>query len=108
MKRTECMVCGGRNLHEFFDCGVQPNGNSFLYAEEVGKEVVFPLSMMVCRDCWEVQISEFPPPEILFNDHPYVTGLNAPVVKHFRALAPHVIEKLGLKKNDLVMDVGCN
>jgi SAM-dependent methyltransferase len=102
------MVCGGPNLSVFFDCGPQPNGNSFLYAHEIDKEVIFPLAMTVCRDCWEVQISEFPPPEVLFNDHPYITGLNAPVVKHFRALARHVIDKLGLKRNDLVLDVGCN
>ena len=108
MKRTNCMVCNSRNLYEFLDCGDQPNGNSFLYPSELDKEVTFPLAMMVCQDCWEVQISEFPPQEILFTDHPYITGVNAPVVKHFRQLAPHVIEKLGLQANDLVIDVGCN
>lgn len=102
------MVCGGPNLRVFFDCGPQPNGNSFLYREELAKEVVFPLSMMVCGDCWEVQISEFPPRELLFTAHPYITGLNAPVVRHFQALAPHVVAKLGLDRDDLVVDVGCN
>ena len=108
MKRTHCMVCNGTNLFEFIDCGDQPNGNAFLYANELDKEVTFTLAMMVCQDCWEVQISEFPPQELLFCDHPYVTGVNAPVVRHFNALAPHVIEKLSLKANDLVIDVGCN
>ncbi|MFM5932102.1 MAG: methyltransferase domain-containing protein [Novosphingobium sp.] len=108
MKRTHCMVCNGTRLHEFIDCGDQPNGNAFLYPDELAKEVTFTLSMMVCEDCWEVQITEFPPQELLFCDHPYVTGVNAPVVRHFNALAPHVVEKLGLKPNDLVIDVGCN
>lgn len=107
-KRTECMNCGGAQLHEFIDLEDQPNGNSFLYADEVGEEVTFSLAMMVCQDCWQVQISEFPPQEILFNDHAYITGRNAPVVAHFKKLAPHIVEKIGLKENDLVIDVGAN
>lgn len=108
MKRSACMICGGGGLHTFIDLGDQPNANAFLRADEVDQEAAFPLAMMVCTDCWEVQIAEFPPQEVLFSDHPYVTGVNAPVVRHFERLAPHVIEKLGLQKNDLVIDVGCN
>jgi SAM-dependent methyltransferase len=108
MKRTHCMVCNSQNLYEFIDCGDQPNGNNFVYPDEVDKEVTFTLAMMVCQDCWEVQISEFPPQELLFCDHPYLSGVNEPVVRHFNELAPHVINKLGLKDNDLVIDVGCN
>ncbi|MET0251964.1 MAG: class I SAM-dependent methyltransferase [Novosphingobium sp.] len=108
MKRTECMVCRGPRLHEFIDLGDQPNGNNFRYPAESASEIVFPLAMMVCEDCWEVQIAEFPPQEVLFCDHPYITGVNAPVVAHFETLAGHVVAKLGLRPNDLVIDVGCN
>lgn len=108
MKRSNCMVCGSDRLYEFIDCGDQPNGNNFLFPDQVDQEVIFSLAMMVCQDCWEVQISEFPPQEVLFCDHPYITGLNEPVVRHFRELAPRVINKVGLKPNDLVIDVGCN
>ena len=87
MKRSECMVCSGNRLVEFIDLGAQPNGNNFLYAEDVAQEVSFPLAMMVCQDCWEVQISEFPSQEVLFSDHPYLSGVNAPVVAHFEQLA---------------------
>lgn len=108
MKRSECMVCSGNRLVEFIDLKDQPNGNNFLYADDVANEVIFPLAMMVCEDCWEVQISEFPPQEVLFSDHPYLSGVNAPVVAHFEQLAARVVYKLGLKPNDLVIDVGCN
>ena len=108
MKRSECMVCSGNRLVEFIDLGDQPNGNNFLYADDIAQEVSFPLAMMVCEDCWEVQISEFPSQEVLFSDHPYLSGVNAPVVAHFEQLAARVVYKLGLKPNDLVIDVGCN
>jgi len=108
MKREVCMNCGEARLHEFLDLGKQPNGNNFLYPSEVGHEPYFPLSMLVCEECWQVQISEFPSPEFMFSNHPYITGVNAPVTRHFQQLAPHVVRKLGLKPNDLVIDIGCN
>ena len=102
------MNCGGARLYEFLDLGRQPNGNNFLFASDTTDEPFFPLAMLVCEDCWQVQISEFPSPEFMFSNHPYVTGHNVPVTRHFDRLAPHVIEKLCLKPNDLVIDIGCN
>ncbi len=102
------MVCRGPRLVEFIDLKDQPNGNNFLAADETDREVSFPLAMMVCEDCWEVQIAEFPPQDLLFTDHPYLSGVNAPVVAHFDQLAQHVVFKLGLHPNDLVIDVGAN
>ncbi|MDF2116080.1 class I SAM-dependent methyltransferase [Roseiarcaceae bacterium H3SJ34-1] len=108
MSRKTCMTCHSSKLYKFIDLGRQPNGNNFLYAEETANEPFFDLAMMVCEECWQVQISEFPSPEFMFENHPYVTGLNVPVVDHFARLAPHVVQKLGLKPNDLVIDIGCN
>jgi len=108
MTRVHCMNCGGRTLHELLDLGRQPNGNNFPTSEEKGSEVTFPLLMLVCSDCWQVQIDELPSQELLFQDHAYITGVNAPVVRHFQNLVPHVVAKLGLKPNDLAIDVGCN
>lgn len=102
------MTCHGSRLYKFIDLGRQPNGNNFLMPDELADEPFFDLSMLVCEDCWQVQISEFPSPEFMFSNHPYVSGVNAPVVKHFRELAPHVVRKVGLKPNDLVIDIGCN
>jgi SAM-dependent methyltransferase len=102
------MNCGNGNLHEFLDLGRQPNGNYFPSDEEKDSELTFPLLMLVCSDCWQVQIDELPSQEFLFQDHPYITGVNAPVVSHFRALVPHIIAKLGLEPNDLALDIGCN
>ncbi len=108
MKRQCCLNCGKGNLHEFLDLGRQPNGNNCPTEEEKETELTFPLRMLVCSDCWQVQIDEFPPQELLFHDHPYITGVNAPVVSHFRTLVPHVMARLGLEPNDLAIDIGCN
>jgi SAM-dependent methyltransferase len=102
------MNCAGLRLAKFIDLGTQPNGNNFPLAGEEHDEPRFPIAMLVCEDCWQVQIAEFPSQEFLFSDHPYVTGVNVPVVEHFRRLAPHVISKLGMPKSALTLDIGCN
>ena len=108
MKRKECMNCGSHRLNEFIDLGTQPNGNNFPTEATKDEELLFPISMMVCEDCWQVQIAEFPSQEFLFTDHPYVTGVNVPIVQHFERLAQKAVGKLNLQPNSLVMDIGCN
>ena len=102
------MNCGSGRIHEFLDLGEQPNGNNFPLPAEAFQERIFPLSMMVCKECWQVQISQFPPQDFLFSNHPYVSGLNEPVVNHFETLSRRIVEKLGLDTNSMVFDIGCN
>ena len=108
MNRSECMNCRSERLKEFIDLGEQPNGNNFLFPEEADDQLFFELKMLVCLDCWEVQIDEFPSPEFMFSNHPYISGVNVPVVRHFSSLAVRVVDKLELDENSLVIDVGCN
>lgn len=102
-----CINCGNDRLALFLDLGSQPNGNHFPLPndEPVSK---YPMEMFVCQKCWQVQLGEMPPPSLLFADHPYVTGLNEPVVRHFEWLATHLVKKLQLTANSLVLDIGCN
>mmetsp|Transcript_14068 Transcript_14068/g.34058 ORF Transcript_14068/g.34058 Transcript_14068/m.34058 type:complete len:405 (-) Transcript_14068:331-1545(-) len=102
------MGCKCTNLVLFHDLGQQPNGNTFLYANEVEKELFFDLSMQVCTDCFLVQLSYYPSADFMFSNHPYVSGLNKPVVRHFEILAKHIVNKIGTENGDLVIDVGCN
>ena len=102
------MNCHSTSLEKFIDLGEQPNGNSFPSADELEQEKQFPLVMLVCTECWQVQIEEFPSVEMMFTNHPYVTGLNQPVVKHFEQLVQDILQKFALKPNSLVLDIGAN
>lgn len=108
LRRTDCINCRSAGLQKFIDLGAQPNGNNFPAPGEEQREAVFPISMLVCPSCWQVQIDEFPPQEFLFSDHPYITGVNVPIVEHFRKLSRSIVEKLRLERNSLVVDIGCN
>jgi len=107
-RRKKCMICRSTDLEKFVDLGRQPNGNAFPDGESLSNEVFYELSMSVCRKCWLVQLDDCPSPEELFTDHPYVTGLNVPVVRHFANLARHIVAKFELPHHSLVVDIGAN
>ena len=108
MKNLHCMNCGSFDLHRFIDLGDQPNGNHFPTEETKNDELVFPFSMMVCRSCGQVQLEEYPSPEFMFSNHPYITGINMPVVDHFDWLAKRTVQRFQIPENSLVIDIGCN
>jgi SAM-dependent methyltransferase len=108
MKNLHCMNCGSYDLHRFIDLGDQPNGNHFPTPEVKDQELVFPFAMLVCKSCHQVQLEEFPSPEFMFANHPYVTGVNMPVVDHFDWMAKRTVERFRIPKNSLVIDIGCN
>ena len=108
MKNETCMNCGGSNLVRFIDLGDQPNGNHFPSHEDFDNEPKFPFAMAVCTDCWQVQLEEFPSAEFMFANHPYVTGVNMPVVDHFDQMVQDALKKFPFSKNSLVIDIGAN
>ena len=108
MKNTSCMNCGSSDLYRFIDLRDQPNGNHFPDAESKDTEPMFPFAMMVCRSCYQVQLEEFPSPEFMFGEHPYVTGINQPVVDHFAKMATKIVKRFEIPENSLVIDIGCN
>jgi len=108
MKQKTCMNCYSSNLELFLDLGSQPNGNFFPSFNELNSEPIFPFAMVVCQDCWQVQIKEFPQVEYMFSNHPYITGVNMPVVSHFEQLVEDVINKYSIAPNSLIIDIGAN
>ncbi len=103
-----CSICRGDQLHTFLDLGSQPNGNSYPSFGELYSEPFYPFAMAVCKECWQVQIEEFPDVDAMFSNHPYITGVNMPVVEHFKRLVIDTLEKFPMPKNGLVIDIGAN
>ena len=108
MKNSYCMNCHSPHLERFIDLGNQPNGNVFPSLNELDSEQMFSCVMLVCTHCWQVQLEEFPPVDAMFTNHPYITGLNQPVVTHFEKLAHDMVQKFAIPPNSLVLDIGAN
>lgn len=102
------MNCHSPHLERFIDLGNQPNGNIFPNENELDDEQVYPCAMLVCTQCWQVQLEEFPSANSMFTNHPYITGLNQPVVSHFEQLVDDILQKFDISSNSLVLDIGAN
>lgn len=104
-----CRVCNGTRLTLVLDLGASPPANAFLPAHALtDTEESFPLALYFCEDCTLAQLLDVVDPEILFKGYRYLTGANAPQLKHFEKYALEVIRPLLNGPDDLVIDIGGN
>jgi SAM-dependent methyltransferase len=86
-----------------------PLPSAFLRKDQLGKpENKYPLDVLFCEDCGMVQLKEVVKPEYMFNEYAYFTGTSKPSVIHLHEMASHIVEKLALPENSLVVDIGSN
>lgn len=109
IKRTTCRVCDGTNMVKFLSLCRMPPVNAFIKKEELHKpEVSYPLDVYFCKDCSTVQLLDIVSPDILFKEYYYVTGANAPMVKHFGEMVDDVLSRFSFGKDSLIVDIGSN
>jgi len=86
-----------------------PLANSFLRGpDEFGEERCFPLDMVFCEKCSLVQLLDVIDPEVLFRNYIYVSGVSETIAAHNTQYARTVVDRLNLRKEDLVIEVGSN
>lgn len=108
-EKTECRFCGGHNLQTVWSFATTPPANSYLLPEEIGKkEVMAPLVVARCEDCFLVQLKHVVDPKVLFANYLYVSSTSPSFVAHFEEYATHLIDRFSLNKDSLVVDVGSN
>jgi hypothetical protein len=92
------------------DLGRQPLANALLTDDELTTpEPVFPLEVVVCEACSLAQVGETIPPSVLFGkDYPYFSSFIPSLIEHSRKHAVELIEELGLRSNDLVVEIASN
>lgn len=109
-KLNFCRICKGGKLKKIISLGKTPPANSFLTKSELKKnsEKWFPLSVNICLNCRQLQLSHVVNPDILFKNYVYVSSTSPVFIKHFEDYAKSVSKKVNLKKGDLVIDIGSN
>jgi methylation protein EvaC len=100
--RMNCQLCNHAELVGFLDLGKQPLANKYPTAAQFEAEDFFPLDVLFCPACKNVQLGTVVPRERMFEDYYYLSSVNGGLVRHFEALA----KKLGDSR--FVVDVGSN
>ncbi len=104
-----CRSCGSTSTIPVLSLGKMPLANAFLKAEELSKpEPAYPLDLVVCTNCWLVQITETIPPELLFRNYLYFSSFSDTVLKNSQELADSLIADRQLSEKSLVVEVASN
>src|SRR3989338_5134831 len=98
----QCLLCFQKDPIEFLNLGKQPLANKYPKKEEFEKEDFFPLAVLFCPKCKNVQLGTLVSRERMFVDYYYLSSVNLGLVRHFEELA----KKLSEAK--FVLDIGSN
>jgi len=108
-RRDSCRLCDSKVLEEVLTLEPSPPANSFVTRDRLDViQEKFPLEVAMCRDCSHVQLMHVLDPRLLFEEYVYVSGTSPVFVDHFRRYAADVMERLDIKRGDLVVDIGSN
>ncbi len=106
---SRCRVCGGDKLMKYLDLGMMPLANNLAAsAAEARAMQRYPMQVLYCRDCSLSQLSVVIDPRKLFSRYAYRSSINQAYLRHCRQMARSVRDSLGLREDDLVVDIAGN
>lgn len=104
-----CFICTNKNLYRFLDFADQPPSDAFLRADALEKpEPFYPLELHFCEECALVQLGFIVPPEVLFTEYVYTTGMNNSLRASFQKFVHTLIQRFRVAADDFVIDIGSN
>lgn len=108
-RRASCRLCAGTDLALVLQLAPTPPANAFVPESALGRdEARFPLDVFLCRGCKHAQLLDVVDASTLFSEYVYVSGTSPVFVAHFRDYAADITRRLGLARDDRVVDIGSN
>lgn len=104
-----CRLCGANLVHTFVDLGMSPPCEDFRLEEQLdGVEHYYPLHVLVCDQCFLVQLKQYVPPEEIFTEYAYFSSYSSSWVAHAKAYCEMITERLALGRQSLVVELASN
>ena len=109
LPKFSCRSCGSTAIMPVMDLGLQPLANEYpLAAEANAAEQRFPLRLVVCTQCWMMQVEDTVPPEVMFSEYAYFSSYSDTMLKHAaKAVVDHT-QRFGLNHDSFVVEVASN
>ena len=104
--RYRCRACGRDFLTSVLNLGVQAIVRFKSSPEE--KDDYSPLHLVRCEDCQLVQLLHTVPPERLFSQFHYLSGINQSMNEALFDIVKDVEKHIQLEPGDVVVDIGAN
>jgi len=107
--RETCRLCGSKHLELAVGLTPTPIGDDFIKPDRLDKEQpAFPLDMMLCLDCGNVQLRNVVNPELIYIAYNYTSSVSLGLVEHFKKYAEAVITRVQPEPGALVVELGSN
>jgi len=100
----KCRICKHKKLKRIFSLGSQPYANNLL--DKPSKSKAYPLDLYQCQHCTLIQLGLVAPKEELFDEYFYVPSASKTQLSHFKTMAQELVWRLGLNKDDRIVDIG--
>lgn len=105
-----CQICNNPDLKSILFLGYLPPVNQLHPIGAKPKEQPsYPADLLYCSKCHLVQLGLLVDPQIIFpKEYPYTSGTTKVLRDNFADLGQEVRKIIGLKSDDLVVDIGSN
>ncbi|MBA2127604.1 SAM-dependent methyltransferase [Hyphomicrobium methylovorum] len=106
---TSCRLCGSTADKTFVDLGMSPLCETFLAHDQLDRmEPYYPLRVMVCGECFLVQLKEYVSPHEIFHEYAYFSSFSTSWVAHAKRYVEMITERLGLGAQSLAVELASN
>jgi 2-polyprenyl-3-methyl-5-hydroxy-6-metoxy-1,4-benzoquinol methylase len=97
-----CRVCGAADFGHVIDLGMMPLPNNLLEHPDDPCQR-WPLRVVFCRSCSLAQLTETPPPSVMFESYSYFSSLAQTMVDHASRLVDRFV-----RPGDRVVEIASN
>lgn len=106
---SSCRFCGSRLQRTFIDLGLSPLCETYPSPAELNNgETYYPLHVLVCEECWLVQLGEYETPENIFSDYAYFSSFSDSWLRHCDKYCETMKSRFGLDRDSFVVEVASN
>jgi cyclopropane fatty-acyl-phospholipid synthase-like methyltransferase len=105
-----CQICNSKKIILVLNLGFQPLADDLLNEKNKNSpSVAYPIKIYLCKKCRLLQNNFIVGDKKLYNkNYHYRPGISKAVENNLFNLATKLIKLYNLKKNDLILDVGCS
>jgi SAM-dependent methyltransferase len=105
-RKMNCRICDSDKLNKVIDFGMSAiSDDYFKDRDNTGR---YPLACCLCSNCGLLQLDHVVDPSDIYDDYIYWSTSSPGLDHHFKAYSESVFQLLGLHKDSLVLDIGCN
>ena len=106
---TFCRFCGEELTDTVVDLGMSPLCESYVRPEALNSvERFYPLKVLVCRNCWLVQLDQYVSADDIFTEYAYFSSYSTSWVEHARQYTEQMRARFALDGNSHVVELASN